>query len=214
MEPVRSNITSKSCAEGIGSNCVEWAGGPLCSADLCKGNTTLTDVITAMDNKICGTNQTSPCYTGNWIDFTTSIQVTGTGGGASWNINNFGAGENGQIENRPMYKWAKDGDLSLRGCFHLTYSPTTSPGQFVIPLVTIPPTCFPANWNASQTTFVTAVCYTYTANKALDVFFKGAVQVIYPTGQLVLIGSFTSPVLGGSFNEYVISFGGLQFNLA
>lgn len=212
MLPVKSNTTSKACGEAIGSNCVQWTGGQLCSADLCKGNTTLTDVITAMDNKICGGDVTSPCYTGNWVDFFSSIPGSGSSTGVSWITstpgNPFGSGTG--TENSPQYKWTKDGDLKVRGSFRISVAPTVTGAFFKIPLTTISSSCFPANFNASQSSIIGVDSYHNDA--AITIVLRAFLTLDYPSGILYYNCSFNDVY---TLNFDVVAYmGGTTFNLA
>ncbi len=201
--PVKSNLTSRACPEAIGSNCVEWSGGQLCSANLCKGNITLTDVITAMDNAICGTNSSVSCYTGNWVDFSGSIPLSGSGLGYSYIISGFGFGGIGN----PSYKWTKDGDLSLRGGFNIDIVVTVPKLYIDVPMITIPVTCPPSSWVATQN----ILC-------GVDMFPEPPVQMAfnatldYPTGRLHGLYQYSNiAMVPMGIN---IDLGGSRFNLA
>lgn len=220
MLPVKSNITSKACGEAIGSNCVEWTGGQLCSADLCKGNTTLTDVITAMDQKICGTSDTtSPCYTGQWVDFQSSIATSGSGPGFTYTITNFGGSFRGLYgippitgsENTPQYKWTKDGDLKIRGTFSLNMLVTADNAFVTIALASIPTNCFPSTWSRSQSAIIAIDAY--PADQRTGPVMRGFLTIDFPSGILYFNGSYAFGSIQPAFTHGVYM-GGTTFNLA
>lgn len=208
MVPVNSNTSNKKCGGGISSNCVNWDGPAI--EGVCKGGS-VTDVITRLaENADCcsGTFPTGnqSCYTGSWVNMVSGIPLSGTTGGISWGIGTFGVGNTGN----PSYKWAKDGDLSLKGGFVLTLTPPpTDKTYFDIPLFSIPTTCFPSNWNNNQgiVTFVD-----FFSNGQQPVGVRCVVYIDYPTGILYLNTTFINIPLIGLRLE--IDLGGVRFNLA
>lgn len=200
MLPVKSNLTDKACGEPIGSNCVIWTGGPITGT---CGITTLTDVITAINQNCCGSS--APCYTGDWVNFTSSIPTTGAGTGYSFSIGTFGVGNTGA----PSYKWTKEGNLALRGGFILDFNTTQSKLYVDIPLVTIDPLCAPANWKNNQGV-VTFVDFFPEGNTVVST--RAVVYVDYTTKILYLNFTFGNIPLTPMRCE--IDLGGVLFNLA
>lgn len=219
MEPIKGNSLNKSCGEIISSNCVTV---PIAIAGTCGPNPTLTQVLTAL-NDCCKDNTIeSPCYTGNWIDFTKFIPSSGTSTGFVWTTSNFGASFTGiyglslttGAQNTPEYKWTKDGNLSIRGTFALNITSTTSNGFFEIPLTTISPTCFPTNFNASQSVLIAIDIYPsrFSGNFQVQAAVRGFLTLDYPSGILYLSGSFAD---GQSSNFTLgVFMGGATFNLS
>ncbi len=206
MDPVNSNTLDKSCTNPMGSNCVTYQGPDLPCVSVCKGSS-ITEVIYSIGKLACGgaTNTASPCYTGNWIDFSIGIPTSGAGVGTTWTILNYGTGG----ENNPMYKWTKEGDLSMRGSLEFKFTPTVTGQLISIPLVALPTTCFPPNWNASQSVLVTVECF---GVDFLTTFFKASAFIEYPTGILKLNCAFEDLKLNNC--DFTISFGGVRFNLS
>lgn len=208
MDPVKSNINSKTCPDPMSSSCitvpVAIPGTSVCSP------ANLTDVLYQLGT-CCNTNSTG--NTNQWVDFSTDIPASGSGGGVNWTITNFGFGNVGTTENRPMYKFTKEGDLSLRGSFLFNGTTSLYTSFFTIPLTFIPTTLLPTNFNASQSIMINIACYSQYGNKLIDTFLQSWVTLVYPTGQLILNSGYTA-FPGAIFNGIVISFGGSRFNLA
>lgn len=212
MLPVKSNLTDKACGEPIGSNCVIWTGGPITGT---CGITTLTDVITAINQNCCGATNSSPCYTGNWIDFSSSIPAAGVGGGFTWTLGSFGSTFTTLTgaENTPQYKWTTNGDLKVRGS--MFFSVTAGPGAITntflsVPLTTIPVGCFPTNATASQTAIVATDAF--VTGQAINIVTRGFLTINPSTGVLYFNFSFAT-VIPTSF-AVGIYMGGTTFNLA
>jgi hypothetical protein len=202
MLPVKSNLTDKACGEPVGSNCVIWTGAPI--SGTC-GISTLTDVITAINQNCCGATSSSPCYTGNWIDFSTSIPNTGAGTGYTFSIGTFGVGNTGN----PSYKWTKEGNVALRGGFVLNFNTTVSKLYVDIPLTTISGTCFPTNWEKNQG-IVTFVDFFPQGNTVVST--RAVVYIDHPSGIIYLNFTFANILLSPMRCE--IDLGGVLFNLA
>ena len=209
MEPVNSNLESKTCATITSSNCVTWAG-PLIKG-VCK-NASLTQVITQLSSQVasaeacCSGNFPAghvSCYTGNWVDFYSSIPLTGSGIGYSYTIS---AGLSGQ--GNPQYKWTKDGDLYMRGGFLISFTVTNPKLYIVIPMVTLPVTCFPTGWIANQ--YVLACADTFTGQPGVVNFASAFLE--YPTGILNLQYQYSNASLAPMSLD--IDFGGTRFNIA
>jgi hypothetical protein len=202
MLPVKSNLTDKACGEPIGSNCVIWTGAPI--AGTC-GISTLTDVITAINQNCCGAASPSPCYTGNWVDFSSGIPGSGGGATYAYNIGTFGVGSSGN----PSYKWTKEGNLALRGSFKLNVNTTVVKEYFDIVLGTIDPACAPPNWQNNQGV-VTFVDFFPQNNSIIST--RAVVYLKRATNQIVLNFTFANIPLLPMTCE--IDLGGVLFNLA
>jgi hypothetical protein len=203
MLPVKSNLTDKACGEPIGSNCVIWTGAPI--SGTC-GISTLTDVITAINQNCCGATSSSPCYTGNWVDFSSSIPGSGAGPTYAYNITSFGIGASGN----PSYKWTKEGNLALRGSFKLNVNTTVVKEYIDIVLGTVNKTlCAPANWNNNQGV-VTFVDFFPQNNSVIST--RAVVYLKYSTGEIVLNFTYGNIPLLPMTCE--IDLGGVLFNLA
>jgi len=211
MLPVKSNLTDKACGEPIGSNCVIWTGGPITGT---CGITTLTDVITAINQNCCGATNSSPCYTGNWIDFSSSIPAAGVGGGFTWTLGSFGSTfpTSTGAENRPEYRWTSDGDLKVRGSmyFNVNVSGAITDTFVKIPLCTIATNCFPVNATAAQTAIVATDAF--VTGQAINIVTRGFLTINPSTGILYFNFSFAT-VVPTSF-AVGIYMGGTTFNLA
>jgi hypothetical protein len=211
MLPVKSNLTDKACGEPIGSNCVIWTGAPI--SGTC-GISTLTDVITAINQNCCGSTTKSPCYTGNWIDFSSSIPGSGVGGGFTWTLGSFGltfptlTG----AENTPQYKWTSDGDLKVRGSmfFNVNVSGAITDTFLKIPLCTISTDCFPANANRAQTAIIGTDAF--VVGNQINIVTRAFLTIVPSTGILYLNFSFAT-VTPSSFGVGMY-LGGTTFNLA
>lgn len=203
MEPVKSSYVSKSCAEIISSNCVSWAGPTI--AGSC-GNATVTDVIVALSNQISACCNPS---TNTWVDFSTGVTMGGSGIGASYTITGFAT----DGANNPMYKWTKDGDLSVRGSLSINVIPTITNGQVSVPLVTLSPTLFPANWTANQVILV-SVDFNNSSDNGITFAGSAFLRMVYPTGQLFLDYYFIDTTVAPSPYPFIVDFGGTRFNFA
>ncbi len=195
MNPVASNVVDQRCANPIGSDCVTMS---VPVAGTCAG-ATLSQAITAISG--IGT----PCYTGNWVDFSSSIPLSGSVAGVTWAIGPFGEGNTGT----PSYKWTKEGDLKLRGGFVFKATTTTSKTYFDIPLVSLPTSCFPANWVKNQgiVTFVD-----FSPVNDIIVSTRAVVYIGHPSGILYFNFTFANTILSPMSCE--IDLGGTTFNLA
>jgi hypothetical protein len=222
LDPVIGNSLSNTCGDLISSNCITWAGGAV--NGLC-GGATLTQVVqqavnnsnTAVANSGCCEGSFpaggASCYTGDWVDFFSSIPSTGSSGGASWTIVTPGAGfgSGTGVENNPQYKWTTQGDLKIRGSFIIQIGPIAAPSVFMkIPLVTIPTTCFPTGWTATQSAIIGADGY--AGNNTVNIFMRSFLTLDFPSGILYFNSSFIDPALF-TFNIGVYM-GGTTFNLA
>lgn len=207
MEPVRSNLTSKTCIDPISSNCIDWAGPRI--AGTC-GKATLTDVVTQIaENSNCCEGSFPAghvsCYTGSWVNFASSILASGTNTSCSWTVNtaisNFGP---------PQYKWEKNGDLKVRGGFRITVTPITNVGAGSVQLVSLSTTCFPTAGVSPQFNITAVDPLTSTLNSA--VVLAGGIAIEPVTGLLAFGFSFTDAPLAVIISD--ISLGGTTFNLA
>ncbi len=205
IEPVRSSAqNSRACGEVMSSNCVKWGGGAqVGNVEVCE-DWSLTDVITAMGNQCCSANTVSPCYTGAWVDFASSIVPAGSGSTYSYSIGTFGIGNTGN----PSYKWTAEGNLALKGGFVLDVN-TSIPKEYIdIPLLTLSPTCFPNAWSKNQgvVTFVD-----FFISNQVTISLRGVVYLDRPTGILYLNFTFANILLLPMRAE--IDLGGVLFNL-
>jgi hypothetical protein len=207
MEPVSSNLQSKTCPDTINSNCVTWGGANV--PGTCKG-ASITDVITKLQTTCCG-NPDSPCYSNSWVDISGTIPLSGSGADYNYTLTNLGAGGG----YAPEYKWTKDGDLSVRGILDLNITVTSTRGFVFIPLVTIPTSCFPAGFTANQYVLCAADSFAGSINAdspccATIVFANMFLE--YPTGRLMLHYQYNNPsLIPVTFN---IDLGGTRFNIA
>ena len=208
MDPVSSNTLSNTCAETISSNCIVYAGPSLPGITICKG-ASVTEVFYQLANS---SSPLATCYTGKWIDFSGSIALTGSGTGYTYTIYNFGfTGVSSSPGYNPMYKWTKDGDLSIRGALSVSLTVTNQKNYIFIPLIKIPTNCFPPGWTASMYGPVNAVDFnivnTSTIIRASYLFLD------YPTGNLSILLSFLDPFV---INPVVldIDFGGTILNIS
>lgn len=207
MEPVRSNLTNKNCIDSISSNCIDWAGPQI--PGTC-GKASLTDVVSVISEKANCCEGSFPtghfsCYTGSWVNFTSSIITSGTTPTCTWVVNtaitNYGP---------PQYKWTREGDLKIRGGFRLTITPTANQGGLGIQLVALSTTCFPTGWTASQFNVTAVDPLSSTPN--ITNIFAGGVSLDYPSGVLYFGGSFSNIGLTTIVTD--ISLGGTTLNLA
>lgn len=218
MVPTNSNIKSKKCGQTISSNCVVYDGPAI--EGLCKG-ASLTEAIyqTVQNSSGCcaGDFPTGhqSCYTGDWVDFSSSIPSSGVGGGFTWTLGSFGSAfpTLTGAENTPQYKWTTNGDLKVRGSMTLTI--TTGPGAITntflsIPLATIPVGCFPTNATASQTALVAIDAF--VTGQAINIVTRGFLTINPTTGVLYFNFSFAT-VIPTSFSVGIYM-GGTTFNLA
>ena len=195
----------------MSSSCITWDG---CRVDgLCEP-VMLNDVICKIKET---TNSISPCYTGTWVDFSTSIPAAGTSIGNSWTTGNIGASFRGlygltggtNAENNPQYRWSKDGNLELRGTFSVTLNSSVSSAFLAIPLVSLSTACFPSTWNASQSVFSNIDVYPAEGNLS-GPSIRGAATIDYPSGILYLNMSYAN---GIGINNFAVLLGGITFNL-
>lgn len=200
MKVVNSNSIDKTCDNPISSNCVTWGGNQV--AGICAG-ASITQVVERAITLSSGI--TCPCYTGNWVDFTTDIPLSGLGVGYTFTITNFGA--NGV--NRPGYKWTKEGDLSIRGGFDIIINVTSPKLYIIIPLTLIPPACFPIGFTANQ--IITTGVDAFPNQSGVNIVNISDVSITYPTGQLSLEYQYSDATLAPMTMN--IDFGGTRFNL-
>lgn len=214
--PINDSSRCKTCGEIISSDCVAWAGSGINGVTICKG-ANLTDVITNVGT--AAINITASCYTGNWIDFSASIPISGNNsGGVNWTIGSFGTpfGGSGSItgtENNPEYKWTKEGDLKIRGSFFFGVNPVPPiTNVFIqIPLFTIPIGCFNANNGAkSQTSLVSTD--SFASGNAIIIGTRGHLTINPLTGVLYFNFSYAQPT-PSSFSVQVF-LGAVTFNLS
>ncbi len=203
MEPIKGNALSKSCGEIISSNCVTI---PIAIAGVCGPIPTLTQVLVALNN-CCNSTTDSPCYTGSWLDFSTSIPTSGaTTGVGTWTIGTFGVGNTGD----PSYKWTKEGDIVLRGGLVLNFSPSINKTYIDIPLFTFPSaTCFPSVFTHNQGV-VTFVDFFISSNQVIST--RAVVYIDAVTKTLFL--NFTWGNIPLIAMRCEIDLGGVRFNLS
>lgn len=214
MEPVKGNSLNRSCGEIISSNCVTWAGPAV--PGVCGGNVSLTQVV---QQTVLATAPATSCYTGNWVDFTTSIPASGSnGGGVSWSIGSFGVPFGGSggitgIQNVPQYKWSKEGNLEVRGSFALNITPTFPVTNVFlqIPLVTIAGSCFSNITGALSQTHLVAVDAFGTPN-TINTVSRGHLTINPLTGVLFFDFSYAQSQLS-PFGVQIFM-GGTTFNLS
>lgn len=211
MEPVSSNNQSKTCADVLSSNCISWSGNSI--PGTC-GVANLTQVINALSTSISEVADCcqgdfplghQSCYTGKWVDFTSTIGTSGSSSTCSWTasptVSSFGPAQ---------YKWTKEGDLKVRGGFRLVVTPTYSVGTGSVPLVTLATTCFPSGFTDSQFS-ITAVD-PLSSNSNSSVILSGGIAFNVSTGALSFGFSFSNILLTTMTCD--ISLGGTTFNLA
>lgn len=210
--PVNSNLLNKKCGEVISSNCVAYAGPSI--PGLCKG-ATMTEAIYQISENSSGCCEGNfptghqSCYTGNWVSFT--IPASGTGGGYTWSTGSlglpFGAGS---AQNTPQYRWTKDGDLKIRGSFAITVSAPGSGFLPVIPLTTLPTTCFPTNGVLAQSAIIGTDAL--GSGNGATVISRTFLTIEPSTGILYL--DMSQFALGAQTYTIGIYMGGTTFNLA
>lgn len=205
LKPVSGNSLDKSCGETIGSDCVTVSIG---IPGTCKG-ASLTQVLAQLS-----TGGTTSCYTGNWIDFSSSIPLTGSGIGYTFTITNFGFNRGiggGTPANNPQYKWTKDGDLKVRGTFTIFVNVTIPKLYVLIPFLSLPISCFPPAWTGTQYVTVCADVFPMEGG-AIGVAEIAAIGIEYPTGVLTFEYSYSDGLLTPMRLD--VDLGGTQFNLA
>lgn len=192
LDPVKNSSPSDKCANPIGSDCVLWAGGTPPGLSLCKG-ATLTQVINqvaakASDAGACCSGSFPPghasCYTGSWVDFSAAIPLSGTGVGYSYAIS--GMGFSGKYT--PQYKWEPNGDLIVRGAFLLSITPTIIQGGGLIPLATLPTSCFPSGWTADSDVLIAV--YDNKGDNSINQSASYGLFLDYPSGILYIAFEF------------------------
>lgn len=207
MIPVDSNIQSKTCDNPISSNCVNWAGPSI--NGVCAG-ASITDIITSVaENSQCCEGEfpagNKSCYTGNWVDMSTTMSRSGSSSNCSWAITAVPT-----YWGNPQYKWTKEGDLKIRGSFRITITPVTNVGTATIPLGTVSTTCFPTGFTESQFAITAVDPLSSTSN--VPVVVSGGVEINYSTGVISFGFSFTDIPMTTMTCD--ISLGGTIFNLA
>jgi len=218
MEPIKGNNLNRSCGEIISSNCVAWAGGAV--DGVCGPNPTLTQVVQSAISSSSGCCEGNfsaghqSCYTGSWVNFSSFIPTSGIGGGLTWGIGAYGGAfpTGSGAENVPEYRWTKDGDLKVRGSFSFTVTPAppVTNSFIVVPLVTIPATCFPTNATLSQTAIVSTD--SFVLGNSINTVTRGFLTINPLTGVLYFNFSFAQ-ILPSAFSVQVF-LGGTTFNLA
>lgn len=207
-DPINSGPKANTCGEVTSSDCVAWAGPSLLGVTICKGSS-LTDVIVNVNNSVNGS--TAFCYTGNWVDFSSSIPASGSATGFTYIINSFGAPTApGTLSGyNPQYKWTKDGDLKLRGRFNISIVASSQETFASIALTTISSTCFPSGF-LSQTAITNAFFDTAASQQILK---SGAAYVTLDSTGILYINILFVDIALGSFN-FVFDMGGVTFNIA
>lgn len=212
MEPIIGNSLLNTCPDPISSNCVTWAGDPV--NGLCQG-ASLTQVI---QQTVSSTAPLTTCYTGSWVDFTSSVPLSGSNGsGVGWTIGSFGTpfGGSGGIsgaENVPQYKWSRDGNLEVRGSFFFNVTPVAPvTNVFVqIPMATIATSCFGSVGGALSQTHLVATD-AFTSGNGINTVSRGHLTINPITGILYFNFSYAQQTTG-SFSVQVFM-GGTTFNL-
>lgn len=218
MEPVKGNSLNRSCGDVISSNCVTV---PISIAGVCGPNPTLTQVLTAISDSSSSCCEGSfpsghaSCYTGSWVDFSTTIPTFGSsGGGWNWSISAYGSPfpTSTGTENNPSYKWTRDGDLKVRGSFRFDIISTgaITDSFLKVPLVTLPTTCFPTNGNYSQTGIVTTDAF--VSGNGVDLVTRGFLTIEPSSGTLYFNFSFASVTPPTTY--VIVHLGCTTFNLA
>lgn len=210
MDPVKGNSLNKSCGDVVSSNCVIWAGGAV--SGVCGPNPSLTQVVQSAIDKsgdCCkgsfpAGNQS--CYTGTWVDFSSSIPLSGAGTGYTYSLV-----ASIPPYNTPSYKWTQQGDLKIRGAVQLTISPSVTRSGFSIPLVTLPSTCFPTGYSGAHFA-ITAVDVVGTSINAVTAVESMGLYLNYPTPTLSIEGGFINTLLVPM--TLTVAFGSTTFNLA
>ena len=176
--------------------------------NICKGSS-ITPIIYNLALQICGNGPTtqSPCNSGNWIDFSASIPLSGSTSGVNWIIGPFGEGNTGN----PSYKWTKDGDLKLRGGFVFNATPTINKTYFDIPLVNLSPSCFSTNWKQNQGVVTFVDMFLGSSDQQSTIVMRGVVYISNPSGTLFFNYTFVDTSLAPMRCE--IDLGGTTFNL-
>lgn len=209
--PVNSNLQSKKCGEVISSNCVTYDGPA--TGNICKG-ASMSEALFAVSEASAGCCEGSfpaghqSCWTGEWVDFSSSIPTSGTGGGYSYTISAFGGGVGLNV---PQYKWTKEGDLKVRGGFVLRIIPTTTRATLDIPLTDLTLTCFPTGYTGGQFA-ITSVDIEGTNVQVLTNLVTLGLSLTYPIPGLRLSGGFISTGLVPI--NTIIGLGGTTFNIA
>lgn len=207
MEPVRSNLTNKTCIDPISSNCIDWAGPAI--PGIC-GKATITDVITKVsENASCCSGDFAAghlsCYTGDWVDFTSFIPLSGFNSACTWTvdtaISNYGP---------PQYKWTRDGDLKVRGGFRIILTPVSQKGAMGFNMTSVSTSCFPKGYNNAPQFNLTVGDPLASTSNVTNIFLGGV--SINSSGIIGFGGSFCNITL--SVMTLDISLGGTTFNLA
>lgn len=231
MVPVLTNVASSNCPKPISSNCVTFVGTN--PPGLC-GPQSLTAVITTLQTTVA--NSSSCCtgtfppgnssgYTGNWVDFSAGIPLTGIGTTYNWTISNFGTSFNGTpagtitgLENTPSYYWTQQGDLKVRGSMTISINSTKAQqiGIAAIPLVSLNTANFPTNFTAAQSHFIGTAASAQAPGQSIQAFVEQVTRAFltidFPSGILYLNYVFVNTV-GTNVTENLF-FGGTIFNLA
>lgn len=211
MEPIKGNSLNKSCGEIISSNCVTWAGGAV--DGVCGPNPSLTQVVqSAINNSSACCEGSFPsghqsCYTGQWVDFSSSIPTVGSGSGYAYTITSYGGGIG---LNNPQYKWTRDGDLKIRGGFVLNITPSSIQVSFSVPLITFATTCFPTGFTGAQ--FAITTTHPFATNGQIITGVMSCGLLLSSAGVLSIEGGFINTTLVAESS--IIGLGGTTFNLA
>jgi len=213
LDPINTNTRSKDCANPMGSDCV-FMSETVDGSGLCKG-ASLTQVVNNLTTRViasegCCEGDFPPghisAYTGKWVNFVSSIPVSGTTPNFNWALGNFGSSG----YNAPEYKWTKDGDLLIRGNLDITITQQTYYAAGVnIPILALPPINFPTGWTGNQ-----SIALNINGDFTTQVLNIEAASLImnFPTGVLYFSMGFTNVSLS-SFTK-TFSLGGSRFNLA
>jgi len=173
----------------------------------CKG-ASLSQAITAIVN-----GAATSCYTGNWIDFSGSIPLSGSGTGYTFTISNFGFRGGiggGSPADNPQYKWTKDGDLKVRGTFTIFITVTVPKLYVLIPFASLSTVCFTPAWTGTQYTLVGADVF--PSEGGVGVAEIASLGIEYPTGVLTFEYGYADASLAPMRLD--VDLGGTTFNLA
>jgi len=209
-EPINSSSNCNTCPDVMSSNCVSWAGGTIPGMNLCAG-ANVTDVILGLA-KCCANNTApNPCAANSWVDFSPIVPVGGTGTNCAYKITGFGSftGEAGFppiINDNPMYKFTKDGNIKVKGVIDINFTATNVTGFVVIQLATLSSTCLPSSFLAQ--TVLTEVDLRRGEISQFGNFMKAYVILNASGLQLLITYDFTTPTT----YDYAISLGGVEFS--
>jgi hypothetical protein len=221
MEPVTTNITSKSCPDPIGSNCVILST-QLPGLNLCAG-ASITDVLNSLVTLVNSSNTTGPCAAAGWKDFSAGIPTSGAGANCTWSLfglQNFFTDSGaflGVTCDNPMYKFTNEGDLKLRGCFDINFNTiypgvgSGSVGDVLINLCTVSTSCLPTTFTKAQVRLIDSIAIPNPGQQNSYLYLR-FYAIINPGGLLQVLINYDGPPSNISYN-YPITLGAITFNL-